>query len=403
MQSRGAAVRSVTSASDTSGRSATFDSNTATLQLANGTRRRADDELLVLHEDDLDVLLAADLRRALAAPSWIESARVSRTPAVHFNPDQALVEPVAYRVAGTQLQINIEFEQDFWGDDEDVTSGHVRALLSSLGRRHRFKVARAAPDPYRLQGPPYMWEATLIPVVGRRNLGELQQAADEALALLDATVSGQLTRTSTLELLRSGRPQALIGQQEGAWLDVKRDHYDLSTTGGKVALCQAVARFANSELGGIVVVGMEAKKVPGGEEIRRLSPLPHDPRMLRRYQSALEQHLFPAPDSLDLERLDLPEGMLVVVHLPPQPEELKPFLVHGAIVDGRTEGAFISIVRRRGESSIPVTAAAVHATLAAGRALLRRGQLPPEQGRTHDVPEIPPASDTSALSDYDRR
>lgn len=380
-----------------SGRSATFDVDTATLQLANGTRRRAHEELLVLHEDDLDVLLAADLRRALAAPSWVESARASRTPAVHFDPEYAMVEPVAYRVAGTRLQIGIEFEQDVWDDDEDVTTSRVRALLSSLGRRHRFKVARAGPDPYRLQGPPYLWEATLIPVVGRRTLGELQQAADEALALLNATASGQLTRTTAHELLRSGRPDALIGQPEGPWLDVKRDHYDLSTTGGKVALCQAVARFANSELGGIVVVGMEAKKVPGGEEIRRLSPVPHDLRMLRRYQSALEQHLFPAPDSLDLERLDVPGGMLVVLHLPPQPEELKPFLVHGAIVGGRAEGAFISIVRRRGESSIPVTAAAVHATLAAGRALLRRGQLPPEQAPTHHVPEGPPAPDTSPL------
>ena len=350
----------------------------------------------MLHEDDLDVLLAADLRRALATPSWVESARVSRTLLVHFDPEHAVVEPVAYRVAGTQLQIDIEFEQDVWDDDDDATTSRVRALLGSLGRRHRFKVARAAPDPYRLQGPPYLWEATLNPVVGRRTLGELQRAADEAVALLNAAASGQLTRKSALELLRAGRPDALIGQPEGPWLDVKRDHYDLSTTGGKVALCQAVARFANSELGGIVVVGMEAKKVPGGEEIRRLSPLPHDLRMLRRYQSALEQHLFPAPDSLDLERLDVPGGMLLVLHLPPQVEELKPFLVHGAIVDGRTEGAFISIVRRRGESSIPVTAAAVHASLAAGRALLRRGQLPPEQSPTHGVLESPPATKTSA-------
>jgi len=231
----------------------------------------------VLHAYDLDVLLAADLRRAFAAPSWVESARISRTSAVHFDPEYAVVEPVAYRVAGTRLQIDVEFEQDVWDDDEDVTTSRVQALFSPLGRRHRFRVARAGPDAYRPQGPPYTWEATLIPVVGRRRLGELQQAADEALALLNATASGRLTRTSALELLRSMRPYALIGHPEGPWLDVKRDQYDLTTTGGKVALCQAAARFANSELGGIVVVGMEAKKVPGGEEIRRLSPLPQDP------------------------------------------------------------------------------------------------------------------------------
>jgi hypothetical protein len=71
------------------------------------------------------------------------------------------------------------------------------------------------------------------------------------------------------------------------------------------------------------------------------------------------------------------DGVIFVVHVPPQPEEHKPFLVQGAIVNGKVEGAFISILRRRGEESIPITAASIHATLSAGRALLRRGQLPP--------------------------
>jgi hypothetical protein len=68
--------------------------------------------------------------------------------------------------------------------------------------------------------------------------------------------------------------------------------------------------------------------------------------------------------------------MLILIDVPPQPEELKPFLVHGAIVDGEAQGAFISIVRRRGDGSIPVTAPMIHSMLAAGRALLRRGELP---------------------------
>jgi hypothetical protein len=50
--------------------------------------------------------------------------------------------------------------------------------------------------------------------------------------------------------------------------------------------------------------------------------------------------------------------------------------VHGAIVGDKTEGAFISIVQRRGEHSITITAQSIHATLAAGRALLRRGEVP---------------------------
>jgi hypothetical protein len=66
---------------------------------------------------------------------------------------------------------------------------------------------------------------------------------------------------------------------------------------------------------------------------------------------------------------------LVVVTVPRQEEELKPFLVHGAFVNGNVQGAYISIVRRSGEASIPITAQQIHSTLAAGRALLRRGEL----------------------------
>jgi hypothetical protein len=67
------------------------------------------------------------------------------------------------------------------------------------------------------------------------------------------------------------------------------------------------------------------------------------------------------------------DGMLILIDVPSQPEELKPFLAHGGIVGGKVEGAFISIVRRRGESSILITEPMIHSTLAARRALLRRG------------------------------
>jgi aryl-alcohol dehydrogenase-like predicted oxidoreductase len=47
-------------------------------------------------------------------------------------------------------------------------------------------------------------------------------------------------------------------------------------------------------------------------------------------------------------------------------------------VEGKFQGTFLSIVRRSGADSIPITAQQIHSTLAAGRALLRRGQIPGE-------------------------
>jgi hypothetical protein len=166
--------------------------------------------------------------------------------------------------------------------------------------------------------------------------------------------------------------------QEGEWLDAKSQHYDLATTRGKVSLAEAVGRFANAEDGGIIVVGMDTKRIPGGEVIRSVRPAPIDTATTRRYRQTIESRLFPFPIGLEIQTVEAGIGKgLVVICIPPQEEELKPFLVHGAIVGDRVEGAYISIVRRSGQDSIPITAQQIHSTLAAGRALLRRGRLPP--------------------------
>jgi len=99
---------------------------------------------------------------------------------------------------------------------------------------------------------------------------------------------------------------------------------------------------------------------------------------IRRYRQALANRIFPLRTGLVIQTVETESGRgLVVVSIPPQDEELKPFLVHGAIINDRIEGSYISIVRRSGEDSIPITAQQIHSTLPAGRALLRRGQLHP--------------------------
>jgi hypothetical protein len=52
---------------------------------------------------------------------------------------------------------------------------------------------------------------------------------------------------------------------------------------------------------------------------------------------------------------------------------MQPYLVHGAVVGDKNEGTFFSIVRRRGEASIPTSAAQIHAYIVAGKAFLQGG------------------------------
>ena len=205
----------------------------------------------------------------------------------------------------------------------------------------------------------------------------------DAIALAEAFgENGALTRDISADLVRAGHAGTLIGQPEGHWLDVKRQHYDLDTGVGKIRLAQAVAKFANAELGGVLIVGMAGKKIPGGEIIEKICPVPISGRWMKKYRQAVETRLYPPPDLLSIEAIAVDDGGLVLIDIPPQPEELKPFLVHGAILNGDEAGAFISIVRRRGETSILTTAPMIHSMLAAGRALLRQGELRDNSGAT---------------------
>lgn len=339
------------------------------------------------HLDDVRDAGATEMRNALirAAGDWGEERglAVSDVDYSLFNDEYSPATAIGFSAGADGLTIDLGFFLDDF-DDEAATEADVRRTVGPLLRRRRWTFLRAEMDP-NYAASPWLWHLRVEPQTRGRMLGELYAVAEEILALVEATTGAGLRRETVLELVRAGRAEVLIGQPEGDWLDVKSQDYDLSTDLGKISLAQDVARFANAEYGGIVVVGMGAKKSGDAEIIKDVRPVPPDARRLRRHRQAIDNRLFPPPDGLTVEEVMVGAGRLIVLHVPPQPEELKPFLVHGAIVDGHIEGAFISIVRRRGEASIPVTAAAIHTSLAAGRALLRRGVLPGE-GRTGLLP-----------------
>jgi hypothetical protein len=351
--------------------------------LFGGEERGINDsgELIILL-DDLEKCRATDLQAALRRDQRLcgdtykpLSVVISGTD--YYDKDFVLPEPIRFEMLDDNLTFSLAFGFDM-GDERDLQQV-VRTLLEPLLRRHRMSIVQSGSQ--EVSWPPELVSVdVLIGFSTRgRTLRELYDIGQDAYALFEAMHTGQLTRQTAGDLIRSGHANVLIGQPEGHWLDVKSQHYDLRTTGGKIKLAQSAACFCNSEEGGLVVVGMSSKKVPGGEEIRELHPVPRDQGMLQRYKKALEAHLHPPPDNFRIEAIDVADdGMLILIDVPPQPEERKPFLVHGAVVDGEVRELFISIVRRRGESSISTTAREIHSTLAAGRALLRRGELPRE-------------------------
>ncbi|WP_139134573.1 ATP-binding protein [Streptomyces sp. TP-A0874] len=360
-----------------------YDRRTQTLRFG-ATERDYHDLGYVFHRTELAAIKAADYRVAMMnlIDAWSSDGHPSDTVSMYvseeefgdFDDANPRPGPIEFEVSHGSLTVTAEVAAHA---DEDPFEPPVEMFTGTL--QHYLRKRRATLRDVSTGESftaPFTWRLHIDCSIRSRTLEDLYSIASGAVMLLSAAKSGELTRETTLDLLRAGNAEVLIGQQEGPWLDVKSSHYDLASTHGKISLAQAVARFANAEHGGIVVVGMRGKKVPSGEIIHSLCPVPLGANTVRKYQGTLEHHLYPPPDFLEIETFMTPKGGMVLVHVPPQPEELKPFLVHGAIVDGKIEGAFISIVRRRGEGSIPITAAAIHATLAAGRALFRRGQMP---------------------------
>ena len=349
----------------------------------NGVERRHDGAAsIVVKRSDLDAATATDLVREMRKARKLElepeSVLIDTAPDDYYWPKDTIVENIAFCLGeNDELLVELGFE----GSDQTLNDHQLKAtidpLIEPLLRRSKAAIRSVRADNGEHSGPRYHQVELAVETRGR-TLSDVYAIADSAQALLYAAEAGGLTRENARDLLVGGRADLLIGLPESNWLDVKSQHYNLDSDQGKISIAEAVSRFCNAEDGGIVVVGMDTKKnVGGGEIIKSLRPVPLDLRTARRYRQAVENRVFPFPTGLGVDIIEVRPGQgLVVVTVPRQEEELKPFLVHGAFVNGKTQGAYISIVRRSGEDSIPITAQQIHSTLAAGRALLRRGELP---------------------------
>ena len=314
----------------------------------------------------------------------------------YFDEEDSPIEPITFQLNDDTLALSLAFstgewiwnevqavdpgrdeeDDDSYFDQEFAASQILAGILGPLFGRNRSRLIDVEAN-HHYRSPPWWWSAVAKIDTRGRGLDDLYRLGEDAIALVEAFgQSSRLTQETAVNLVRAGHARALVGQSESQWLEVKSQNFDLDTGLGQIKLARSVAKFANSEVGGILVIGMAGKKIPGGEIIQRLCPVPLSGRLIRRYEQAIEHRLYPPPERLSIEPIGTGELGLVLIVVPAQPEELRPFLVHGAIVDGKEEGLFISIVRRRGETSIATTAPMIHSALAAGRALLRRGELP---------------------------
>lgn len=370
-----------------------------------------------IHIEDLENIKANDLRLAMRrAYRALGGTEDPDGPHYYLVPDIELVEPDAYDASeqldewSTSSGVSFRFDPPTggllmvlrtilseWPEDEEIGFGVVDRIAPLL-TRNRLSVIDAAEEGV---GPRHWQVDLLLSFSSRgRNMATLARAGLDAIALIQAT-AGHMTRQNVLDLLRGGNINALIGQPEGQWLDAKRQYFDVGSREKatdlkpperreieKLKLARSVAQFANAPEGGVVILGLVADGPSGFDVIKAVMPRAHAekqrPVLLKQYRQALQEKLFPMPVHLRIELVPVDGGDLMLIDIPPQPEEIKPFLVRGAVINGQLDNTYISIFERAGEEGFAASVETIHSMLAAGRALLRHGHLP-DRGR-HEAP-----------------
>lgn len=208
------------------------------------------------------------------------------------------------------------------------------------------------------------------------NEGTVAQALSACAILCAAAHTARLPETlrplDIIHALEQNLISLLIGElKEGEEFDAK-EFVDLSDSAGKIEFAKDVAQFANSPNGGLLLVGAKTEKTDGGVEyFKKISALDKNPRLsisvpklLQRLRAITDQHVYPAVEGLQIASIEISDGQVIYVHIPPQNPGIMPFLVTGEMVSNKYFGEFYSIPRRRHDGNSPITAREIHRLIA---------------------------------------
>lgn len=292
----------------------------------------------------------------------LETIFFTDRPEDKWDPELEFVpyDPVRIRVMRNgNLQIQILLGQV--ADPEGMTHHDYLMILRSWANLRGMKLTSLCRD--ELYDDAWVAELDAPPLRGL-TIKQLWQHGKDFFSAARRLEVKHLNAELTIAALVVGK-LAKLHQYENLWLDVKSADYNLRGARGQIEFGQDVARFANSE-GGIIILGVGEKKDGEHAVIRKIHPIPNVISEDSR-RGILDRVVYPRIENLRVTNFPYGDGHIVVVSVPPQPEHLKPFLVKGAIVGDKVEGAFVSIVRRRGEDSVIIDITEIHAMITKGR------------------------------------
>jgi hypothetical protein len=294
---------------------------------------------------------------------------VSADPPQDFDPELSMREPLELQVwPDGSFAVEIEFTgEDARTDQESGQS--VAAVLGPWASARGWRLLSLVND--RSRSLPDVWNATFLLLDTGRAVAETLDFARRALAVAEAHQYGGRLAGRLLELLRGGDALGLIGTPVTAVFQPRPGAP--SDASGDFRLALDVCAFANSAYGGLVVLGLE----DDGTQVTGVRGGITGEAATARIREAVERLVFPVPEEVLIEAVpsSTGDGEVVIVHVPPQEQLLKPFLTCGTIEGGQLSGIGVTLVERRHATIYTNGIAALHSQIAAGRALL--GGPPP--------------------------
>jgi hypothetical protein len=354
----------------------------------HGSMRPADADELAAPLEVVAPASLASLRQGLrrwaarpdrAYPSGFATVWLTELPAAKFHdPERVVREPIEFHWWRDELGIVATTVVDPEDGMPDVAA--IQKLIAPVLQRHGASASISVDTDEADHGG--YWGLIFSLDVRRRGttVGEAYKLAKAILELVEYADDGEITRERALDLLRGGRVDVLLGRREGTWLDCKRTPYP-KTDVGRLELAKDVAAFANAD-GGVLALGIATRKDNNVEIASAVMPCVLGAVNVHSYRRTIQRRVHPYPERLEIFPISDSGGEVWIISIPPQPEELKPFLVHGAVVGGRLNDNYFSIVTRREDEAVPTTTVAVHSLLSAGLAALRRSRTRRRSTRT---------------------
>ena len=178
-------------------------------------------------------------------------------------------------------------------------------------------------------------------------------------------IEGQLQ-----EVIDSGNFDALIGEVENAEFDCKAEPYLPTTEHGKRELAKDVSAFANAG-GGFIFLGVKTKQSSDhfGDEVEEIRPFPQSLVNTSQYDDILRAWIFPEVFGLEVTWVPTtrdPSRGIVVIKIPKQEADIKPFLITKTIDDNKLVETIFGYVQRKGDKNPPLEVKDLQRLLRAG-------------------------------------